>query len=140
MHNILAFDYGLKRIGVAVGSLDTKIATAISTIINKKDGPDWGAINNLILEWQPKILLVGVPALHKDAGEHNTLLKQIDLFCESLKDRFSLPVETCNEDFSSTEAYSLLKMQRAQGHKKKIERQEIDKLAAAIILQCWLNQ
>ena len=126
MHNILAFDYGLKRIGVAVGSLDTKIATAISTIINKKDGPDWGAINNLILEWQPKILLVGVPALHKDAGEH--------------KDRFSLPVETCNEDFSSTEAYSLLKMQRAQGHKKKIERQEIDKLAAAIILQCWLNQ
>ena len=39
MHNILAFDYGLKRIGVAVGSLDTKIATAISTIINKKDGP-----------------------------------------------------------------------------------------------------
>ena len=125
MHNILAFDYGLKRIGVAVGSLDTKIATAISTIINKKDGPDWGAINNLILEWQPKILLVGVPALHKDAGEHNTLLKQIDLFCESLKDRFSLPVETCNEDFSSTEAYSLLKMQRAQGHKKKIERQEL---------------
>ena len=140
MHNILAFDYGTKRIGVAVGSLDTKIATAICTIVNKKDQPDWDAINNLVLEWQPKTLLVGVPTLHKNIGMQDTLLDQIDLFCASLKDRFSLPVETCNEDFSSTEAYSLLKMQRTQGYKKKIERQEIDKLAAAIVLQCWLNQ
>lgn len=130
---LLGFDYGTKRIGVAVGQAVTHSVTPLTTLPNTNETPDWQAIGKLIAEWQPDKLVVGLP-LHLD-GSTQALTAKAQRFGNQLKGRYNLPVEMMDERLTSHEAESEL-AQRKGKHVKT----DIDALAAALILQSWLDQ
>lgn len=133
---VIAFDFGLKRTGVAVGNTLTGSATPECTLISKDEKPDWGGISKLFDDWKPSQLVVGLP-IELD-GSENPLKKRIDRFCNQLNGRYNLPVDQENEQFTSIEAAERLKLQRQSGRKKKVTKEEVDKVAASIILENWM--
>ena len=130
---LLGFDYGTKRIGVAVGQDISHSVTPLTTLSSQNDKPDWNAISKLIAEWQPDRLVVGLP-LHLD-GSTQPLTEKAQRFGNQLKGRYNLPVEMVDERLTSHEAEAEL---AAQGG--KVAKADIDALAAALILQSWLDQ
>jgi len=135
--HVLGFDYGEQRIGVAVGQQLTGTATPLTTLNSRDRKPDWDGISALIDEWQPEALVVGMP-YHLD-GSASDMGKRINRFCRQLHGRYGLPVHQVDERLSSAEAEQHLKLQRQQGRRKKINKQEIDQLAAAVQLESWLS-
>ena len=134
---ILAFDYGSKRIGIAVGQELTRTAQALVTLTNPQQRPDWQGIANLIKEWRPQLLVVGLP-VNMD-GSPQTATEAARSFGQELKTRYNLPVEWVDERLSSVEAEMQIKETIPAKHRQR-HKQDVDKLAAAIILQTWLNQ
>ena len=131
----MAFDYGERRTGVAIGQSITHTARPLTTITSANNQPNWREIEKLISDWQPSEIIVGIP---EKSDENKALRKKIKLFCQQLSQISSLPVTTHDETLTSDEAYQQLKAQRSQG-KGKIGKQKIDQLAAAILLQSWMN-
>jgi putative Holliday junction resolvase len=134
---IIAFDFGLRRIGVAVGQQVTNSANPLGAIGNGEDGPDWARIASLIREWQPARLIVGMPA-HAD-GSPSGLGKFATAFMHDLA-RFDLPVDAVDERYSSVEAEALLKSRREQGLRGRISKADIDAAAATLIAERWLKK
>jgi putative Holliday junction resolvase len=134
---IVAFDFGLRRIGVAVGQNITASANPISAISNSDTGPDWQAISAILSEWRPARLIVGMP-LHKD-GSPSEMVRHINQFIGELE-RFSRPVETVDESYSSLEASELLKLERTLGLRGRINKEAIDSVAAMLIAERWLGR
>ena len=132
---ILGFDYGKKRIGIATGQTITKSATPCKTITQVDGNPDWAAIEVEIHQWKPQILIVGMP-YHTD-GSENKMTAAVRQFCHELEKRFKLPVKEVNEALSSQQAEEILK---AKIKINKQNKHEIDRMAAAIIVQRWLDQ
>ena len=130
---VMGFDFGEKRIGVATGQTITCSATPLSTISSINNKPDWSAIEALIQQWQPDALIVGLP-YYLD-GQQSEMTKRAEKFSRQLEGRFHLPVYTHNEALSSFEAEQFL-----LSKKKQHNKQDIDKIAAAIIVQSWLEQ
>ena len=130
---LLGFDYGTRRIGVAVGQLITHTVTPLTTLHSHNDSPDWQAISKLIAEWQPDKLVVGLP-LQLD-GTAQPLTAKAQRFGNQLKGRYNLPVEMMDERLTSHEAETEL-----ASRKGKSAKADIDALAAALILQSWLDQ
>ena len=128
----LGFDYGTRRIGVAVGQEITRTATGVVTLHAISDKPDWNGIARLISEWQPAALVVGLPLNMDDTENPRTAL--VRRFCNQLRERYKLPVHTMDERLSTIEAQHLLKQ---SGSKRD---RDSDKLAAQLILQSWLEQ
>jgi len=138
---VIAFDFGLKRTGVAVGNTLTGSATPECTLISKDERPDWEGITRLIEEWKPEQLVVGLP-IELDSGpeiKENPIKKRIERFCNQLQGRYNLKVDQENEQFTSIEAAARLKQLRQSGRKKKVTKDEVDKIAAAIILENWMQ-
>ena len=160
---LMGFDYGNKRIGVAVGQTITATARPLTTILIKAQQPDWTQINTLIHEWQPSKLVVGLPR-HAD-GSDNSITGAVREFCQQLAMRYQLPVETIDETLSSIAAAEQLKkakMNRRQEKKRKQKKsndishshisfsplslsaslvhRELDAVAAQIILETWFAQ
>lgn len=127
----LGFDFGLKRIGVAVGQSLTRSANALVTLNAVKDKPDFDAISKLIEQWQPAALIVGLP-LNMD-GTDTHVTARVRRFCNQLRERYQLPVHLMDERLSTHEAERLL----AQSGSKR--GNDSDKLAAQLILQSWLE-
>lgn len=121
---ILAFDFGDKRIGVAVGQTISRTASPLATLKARGGRPDWAAIARLIENWTPNILLVGLPS-HADGSPHR-LAPAIERFARRLHGRFRLPVQFIDERLSSVEA----------DHRRAHDR---DAVAAQVILETWLN-
>lgn len=138
LSTVIAFDFGLKRTGVAVGNTLTGSATPECTLISKDERPDWDAITKLFDEWQPTQLVVGMPT--ELDGSESPLRKRIERFCNQLNGRYNLPVDHENEQFTSIEAAQRLKQLRQSGRKQKISKEEVDKIAAAIILENWMQK
>lgn len=134
---ILAFDFGLRRIGVAVGQQVTASANPLAVIQNSEHGPDWAAIGELIREWQPARIVVGMPT-HAD-GSRSEISNQVDGFISELA-RFGRPVETEDERYSSLEAGELLKSERALGLRGRIRKELVDSAAATLIAERWLSR
>jgi putative Holliday junction resolvase len=134
---IVAFDFGLRRIGVAVGQSISASASPVAAVRNTDSGPDWNAIAFIVDEWRPSRLIVGMP-LHADGGPTN-LNERIEDFVSQLA-RFELPVERVDESYSSVEAGELLRSQRVAGLRGRIQKEEIDSLAAALIAERWLQR
>lgn len=138
---LLAFDYGRRRIGVAVGNTLTGRARALETVAATDAGPDWARIGALLREWQPSRLVVGVPYNAEDPGaESDDIAAAAQRFARRLHGRFQLPVELVDERLSSAAAYAGLVAQRRAGQRGRIARQDIDSAAAAVILQDWLDK
>jgi len=132
---VLGFDYGAKRIGVATGQTITGTATPIATLEAYRGAPDWSGIHTLVDQWNPDALIVGMP-YHLD-GKENEMTTIVSEFCSALGKKFGQPVIKINETLSSQEAEEELKKNIKIG---KHNKQEIDKMAAAIIVQRWLDQ
>lgn len=127
---VLGFDYGLKKIGVAVGQTLTASATPLKIIPTVKRGqPDWNVVAELIRDWQPNALIVGIP-YNMDGSEHD-LTKAARKFERELVARFKLPVHGVDERLTTVEA------QESRG---KASRDEVDHHAAAVIVTDWLRR
>ncbi len=131
---LLGFDFGEKRIGIAIGQTLTGTVRPLTTLNAVKQQPDWIGIEALIREWQPDRLIVGLP-LHMDGCEQ-PMTQRAKRFGNQLKGRYNLPVEWMDERLSSDEAAGLW---QDQG-KRRPDKKDIDKIAASLILQSWLDQ
>jgi putative Holliday junction resolvase len=132
---ILAFDYGQRRIGVAVGQTITASASPLGIVNNDYSGPDNEKIAALIKEWQPSRLVVGMPA-HAD-GSASDMQNYVHQFIETLA-VFELEIDTVDERFTSVEAEAQLKDARASGTRGRITRESIDSAAAVLIAERYL--
>ena len=122
--SFLAFDYGLKRVGVATGNTVLRQAQALKTLHAMGDAR-FAAITKLIDEWQPDALVVGVP-FHPDGAAHENT-QRARRFARQLHGRSGLPVHEVDERYSTVEAQS-------------VDAQDLDAAAAAVILQQFLDQ
>ena len=134
---ILAFDFGLRRIGVAVGQQVTASANPLAVVRNGENGVDWDAIGMLVHEGRPARIIVGMPA-HAD-GSPSEVSNLVHGFIGDLA-RFALPIETEDERYSSLEAGDLLKSERARGLRGRIGKETIDSAAATLIAERWLSK
>ena len=132
---ILAFDFGVKRIGVAVGEWPMAQAHPLTTIRGEANAERFAAIEALIKEWRPVSLVVGLP-LALDGSAHEMTARSTR-FANQLRGRFGLPVDYAEERLSSVEAEDRL---REGGHNAKSAREHVDALAAQIILQCFFER
>ncbi|MCB5186370.1 Holliday junction resolvase RuvX [Methylobacillus gramineus] len=130
----LGFDFGEKRIGVAIGEHMLGIARPLLTIEAEANDRRFGMIANLITEWQPVILIVGLP-LHLN-GEEHALTLLCRKFSRRLEGRFSLPVIMIDERLSSAEASQTLNERGIFGRKQK---PMLDQVAAQHILQSYFD-
>lgn len=131
----LGFDFGNKKIGVAIGQTTTGTASPLQTLRSPNQKIDWDAIARLIAEWRPAGLVVG---LSKQAdGSDNLITPRMQKFCRQLHGRFNLPVYQIDEALSTFEAKQLLFDELGVRAGKLWEVQ--DQLAAQLILQSWLN-
>ncbi len=135
---VIAFDFGLKRTGVAVGNTLTGSATPECTLTSKDEQPDWDGITKLFKEWQPSQIVVGMPT--ELDGSESPLTKAVQRFCNQIQGRYNIDVYQENEQFTSIEASRRLKQLRQSGRKKKVRKDEVDKIAAAIILENWMQK
>ncbi len=134
---ILAFDFGLKRIGIAAGDTVTQTAAPRSAAAVTAAGPDWTAIDAEVRALQPRLLVVGTP--YNVDGSPGALAEAASGFAAELERRFHLPVRRVDERFSSLHATAELKGQRASGERRRrIRREDLDSVAAAVILERWL--
>ena len=132
---ILAFDFGLRRIGVAVGQTITGSASPLGTATNRESGIDREAIASLIKEWRPDVLVVGMP-MHAD-GSASDMQEPVEAFIEELR-AFGLHIETVDERYTSIEAERVLKEARAAGSRGRIGKEDIDSAAAVFIAERYL--
>jgi len=131
---VLAFDFGLKRIGIASGDTVTRSAAPRTAAPAGKSGPDWQAIGREVRALAPGLLVVGVP--YNAAGGESDLSARARGFAAELGRRFNLPVHLVDERFSSLEAGVALRSRRASGQmKRRVQRADIDSAAAAVILE-----
>ncbi len=135
MSQILSFDFGLARIGVAVGQEITATATPLNTLKAKEGIPDWSVVEKLIKEWQPKLLLVGEP-FNMDTTDQEITLRARK-FANRLHGRYGLPVEMFDERLTSASARAEI---FEYGGLKKLKKTQIDSVAAALILESWFTE
>ena len=133
---ILAFDFGLRRIGVAVGQDITGSASPLGVVANRKNGVDHEAVAALIKEWRPTGLVVGMPT-HAD-GSPSDMQEPVEAFIEELQ-RYELAVDTVDERYTSVAAEQVLKEARAAGTRGRISKEMIDSAAAVFIAERYLS-
>ena len=134
---IIAFDFGLRRIGVAVGQTITGSASPLGVVTNSDKGPDFERIESLVAEWQPHRLIVGLPLLLD--GSPGELEPTIRAFVAALE-RFALPIERVDERHTSQEAEQTLVGARQSGSRGRIRKEDIDTAAAVMIAERYLRK
>ncbi len=133
---IVAFDFGLRRIGVAVGQDVTRSATPVGVVANSDAGVDHQKIAAIIDEWRPARIVVGMP-LHAD-GSRSHIAAAVEAFIAEL-DCYELPIETVDERYTSLEAEQALKLARQAGTRGRISKEMIDSAAAVFIAERFLS-
>lgn len=132
---LLAFDYGLKNLGVATGHTLTGTANPQPPLRARDGIPDWGQIEQLLKEWRPERVLVGLP-LNMD-GSESELCARARKFGNRLHGRFGVAVEMVDERLSSFEAKGEV---MARGGSRDYGKHPVDSLAARIILETYLGE
>ena len=131
---VLAFDFGTKRIGVAVGQEVTGTASPLAALKARDGIPDWQQIAALYEEWQPHLVVVGLP-LNIDGSEQE-MTQRAKKFANRLHGRFKVAVETCDERLTTTDAKSML---FELGGYKKLTKDKIDSVSACVIFTSWIE-
>lgn len=126
---LLAFDYGERRIGVAVGQTLTGTATPLATLAARHGRPDWRAVDSLVEDWKPEAVVVGLP-LNMD-GTEQPITARVRRFARRLQARVALPVHFADERLSTREARA-----RENGGAPREGR---DAMAAQVILEGWMR-
>ena len=136
VHNVLlGFDFGMKRIGVAVGQTVTKTARPLTTLKANQGEPQWDSVSQLVKTWQPDAFVVGIP-LNMD-GTEQPLTELTRGFAKKLHVRFNLPVYEMDERLSTKDSRERL---FAEGGYQALSDGQVDRVAAQLILQNWLTQ
>ena len=130
----LAFDFGVKSIGCAVGQSITGTAQALSAFKANDGIPDWSKIEKCLAEWQPKIVIVGLP-LNMD-GTEQEITQRARKFSQRIHGRFLVPVELHDERLSTAEARAEI---FSRGGFKALDKGKIDSISACIILESWFE-
>lgn len=132
---ILAFDFGEKRIGVAVGNLELGLAHPLATVSEESTVGRFDRIASLIEEWQPVLLVVGLPT-HADGTEHE-LTRLSRRFARRLEGRFGIKIAFVDERYTSISAGEALREAGIKGRKQK---PALDQVAAQLILQSYFDR
>ena len=134
----LGFDFGERRIGVAAGDTLTATARPVATILRPASGTDWTAIERVMKDWQPAVLIVGLP--YNMDGTSGRLTGPARDFAAELRRRFGLETITVDERLSSRAAADILREQRASGtRKRRVRAGDVDPVAAALLLEQWFH-
>jgi len=128
---LLGFDFGPRKIGIAVGQTVTGSASALTTVRSRRDKPDWSRIEQLVCEWQPNGAVVGLP--HNMDDTETELAPDARRFARQLQGRFGLQVHLVDERLTSVEA-------RRQLGRDATSLEAIDAMAAKLILETWLSE
>jgi putative holliday junction resolvase len=131
---LLAFDFGMRRIGVAMGNALTRVAHPLTTIDDEANAVRFTAIASLIDEWRPDLLVVGRP-VHADGSEHE-MTARAERFARQLEGRFGLPVARVDERYTTVGAEADLAGAGVAPHDRRAVR---DAVAAQLILQAWFD-
>ena len=138
---LLGFDFGTKRIGIAIAQEVTGTANPLTTVTAIKHKPDWDSISKIIKEWQPDLLIVGLP-LHMD-GSEQPMTQAARRFSNQLNGRYQIPVALMDERLTSNEAESILNEQSGSGSLFRgsmfPDKAQIDMISAQLILQSWMS-
>ena len=126
---IVAFDFGEKKIGVAVGQTSTYTSSPLQVIFNNHDKVNWNEISVLLEEWRPELILVGKP-LNMD-GTDSDMMKEVDIFFKKLKKITNIPCEYVDERLTSFEARQNL---------IELKTDLVDAQAAKILIDNWLSE
>jgi putative Holliday junction resolvase len=135
---LLAFDYGKKKIGVAVGQELTGSSSPVATLRAPAGSINWDAITRLIETWRPAALVVGIP-LNMDGSEQE-MTRAARRFADRLAARYHLPVYHADERLSSVEAENLRHQDDDRGERRRRRRRGVDEVAAHVILQTFFSQ
>lgn len=131
----LAFDFGTRKIGVAVGNTVVRVAHPLTTIDGEANALRFAAIDALIAEWAPGALVVGRP-LDGDGGEHD-MTARAERFARQLEARYALPVARVDERFTTRAAATVLGEAGVRGRARDAA---LDQVAAQLILQSWFDE
>ena len=132
----IGFDFGTRRIGIAIGEYRLQKATPLGVVTNNNGTPDWPSIDKYMEQWQPSDIIVGWP-LTEDLQEQ-TITHHVKGFIKRLVKRYDLPVHKADERFSSMAAQDEIKKMRSSGQRKrKTTHSDVDTRAAALILESW---
>ena len=135
---VLAFDFGLQRIGVAVGERELGTAHALPVLAALTQPGRMTAIGRLVKEWSPSLLVVGRP-LGEDGGSHE-MTRRAERFARQLNGRFGLPVRLVDERFSSAEAESRVRAAFGRRRAADLARgKALDSQAAQLLLEQYFN-
>ena len=129
---LIGFDFGMKRIGVAIGQTITQTARPLDTIQSREGVPNWDTVAKLIKKWLPDALVVGIP-LNMD-GTDQPISHHARQFANNLRERFQLPVYESDERLTTKDARERL---FTQGGYKALQDGQVDRVAAQLILQNW---
>lgn len=136
---VMAFDFGFKRIGTAVGESLIGSAQELKTVPNSQQGPHWHLIERLVRDWRPDAFVLGLP-LPADGNTRTAMVVAVRAFGDEVASRFDRPVHYIDEHLSSHAADIELRAGVAQG--KRISEKKItsrDSVAARLILQSWFE-
>ena len=125
---IVAFDFGTKKIGVAVGQTATYTSSPLQVILNKDDKVNWNEINKLLNEWKPELIIVGKP-LNMD-GTDSEIMKQVERFYQKLKKIYDTNYEYIDERLTTFEARQIL---------EDTNINNVDANAAQILIDNWFE-
>ncbi len=135
---VLSFDYGLRRIGVAVGNTLTGTAEALATVAARDGVPDWPAVDRLVADWRPAAIVAGVP--YNMAGTDTALATAALQFADLLGGRYGIEVHRVDERLTSREAEDGLRERRRSGAKtRRVRHGDVDREAARLLLLQWLR-
>ena len=125
---IIAFDYGEKKIGVAVGQTSTNTSSPLQIIFNKDNKTNWISISSLLDEWKPGLILLGKP-LNMD-GSDSKIMEKVDKFYKELKSIYDADIEFVDERLTTFEAREILKDEK---------HDNVDAHAAKILIDNWFD-
>ena len=130
----LAFDFGLRSIGIAYGQSLTGSAQILPAIKARDGIPNWETIEKIINEWKPNILIIGLP-LNMDDSE-SELSRRARKFGNRLHGRFGTPIDFMDERLTS---FATKQEAKERGHKGDYKKEPIDSFAAKMILEDWFR-
>jgi len=133
---VLAFDFGLRRIGVACGDTVSRSASALETVPSGPEGPRWELIASMMRDWRPDMAVVGLPYNVDDS--ENAMTAAARGFAAEVARRFGIEVVMVDERYSSLEAEARLQTARESGlRRRRVAKSDIDAAAACVILERW---
>lgn len=137
--SVMAFDFGMSRIGIAIGDVSLKIPHPLATITGKNKFEKFAKIRELVDKWQPQLFVVGVPVTDTDviSSEKAQLITNIKRFSNRLIENFKIDVAFVNEEYSSSIASTKLNEQNIFA---KNQKDKLDAMAATIILQRYFDE